>query len=96
MFVNRQRPLDAVAAAPLSGSGTYGPVLLHGGGERLDTLVDGYLQDIRPGYRKNPVRGVYNHGWIIGDEKAMPIATQGRIDALLEITLEQIENAPSS
>jgi hypothetical protein len=98
VFVNRQRPLDAVAAAPLSGSGTYGAVLLHSGGERLDTLVDGYLQDIRPGFRKDPVRGVYNHGWIIGDEKAMPIATQSRIDSLLEITLVDPEatDAPSS
>ncbi|HEV2999508.1 MAG TPA: cell wall-binding repeat-containing protein [Solirubrobacteraceae bacterium] len=98
VFVNRGRPLDAVAAAPLSGSGTYGPVLLHSGAERLDTLVDGYLQDIRPGYRKDPVRGVYNHGWIIGDEKAMPLATQSRIDNLLEITLVDPEatSAPSS
>ena len=98
VFVNRERPLDAVAAAPLSGSGTYGPVLFHAGGARLDTLIDGYLQDIRPGYRKNPVRGVYNHGWIIGDEKAMPIATQSRIDALLEIALVDTEatNAPTS
>ena len=31
VFVNRARPLDAVAAAPLSGSGTYGPQLLHSG-----------------------------------------------------------------
>jgi hypothetical protein len=98
VFANVKRPLDAVAAAPLSGSGTYGPLLLHTGGARLDTLVDGYLQDIRPGYRKNPVRGVYNHGWIIGDEEAMPIATQSRIDALLEIALVDTEdtNAPSS
>ncbi|MDQ5807860.1 MAG: hypothetical protein M3320_04225, partial [Actinomycetota bacterium] len=97
VFVHRDRPLDAVAAAPLSGSGTYGPLLLHTGGARLDTLLDGYLQDIRPGYRKNPVRGVYNHGWIIGDEEAMPIATQSRIDALLEIALVDTEaNAPSS
>ena len=95
VFVNLERPLDAVAAAPLSGSGMYGPTILHSGRARLDTLVDGYLQDIRPGYRKNPVRGVYNHGWIIGDDKAMPVATQSRIDSLLEITLEQIE-APSS
>ncbi|HEX2086356.1 MAG TPA: cell wall-binding repeat-containing protein, partial [Solirubrobacteraceae bacterium] len=90
VFVNRNRPLDAVAAAPLSGSGTYGPTLLHSGGPRLDVLLDGYLQDIRPGYRRNPVRGVYNHGWIVGDEEAMPIATQARIDSLLEITLERL------
>jgi ell wall binding domain 2 (CWB2) len=96
VFINKARPLDAVAAAPLSGSGTYGPQLVHSGGERLDRLLDAYLRDIRPGYRKNPVRGVYNHGWIIGDEKAMPVSVQSRIDALLEITLEDTGREPSS
>ena len=96
LFVNKERPLDAVAAAPLSGSGTYGPVILHSGASRLDPAVDGYLRDIRPGYRRNPVRGVYNHGWIIGDEEAMPVATQSRIDALLEITLEDTGTEPPS
>jgi hypothetical protein len=74
----------------------YGPTLLHSGGPKLDVLLDGYLEDIRPGYRKNPVRGVYNHGWVIGDEKAMPIAVQSRIDSLLEIKLENTGEAPSS
>ena len=32
-----------------------------------------------------PVRGVYNHGWIIGDESAISAAVQARIDTLLEI-----------
>ena len=96
VFVNRGRPLDAVAASPLSGSGMYGPTLLHTGGPKLDSLLDAYLEDLRPGYRKNPVRGVYNHGWVIGDEKAMPIATQARIDSLLEIALEDTGEAPSS
>jgi hypothetical protein len=31
------------------------------------------------------VRGVYNHGWVIGDESAISIDVQSRIDALLEI-----------
>jgi hypothetical protein len=96
VFVNKSRPLDAVAAAPLSGSGQYGPTLLHSGSAKVDVLLDGYLEDLRPGYRKNPVRGVYNHGWIIGDEKAMPVAAQARIDSLLEIRLENTGDAPSS
>ena len=45
-----------------------------------------YLLDIQPGYRENPVRGVYNHGWIVGDRTAVPLATQSAIDALLEIS----------
>ena len=44
-----------------------------------------YLLDIQPGYDADPVRGVYNHGWIIGDESAMAAAVQARIDTLLEI-----------
>ena len=31
------------------------------------------------------MRGVYNHGWIIGDESAISVDVQARIDALLEI-----------
>lgn len=96
VFVNAQRPMDAVAAAPLSGSGTYGPALLHTGGAKVDTRLESYLLDIQPGYDRDPVRGVYNHGWIVGDEKAMPIAVQARIDALLEITQVQTDSEPSS
>ena len=31
------------------------------------------------------MRGVYNHGWLIGDEAAISTAVQARIDALLQI-----------
>lgn len=96
VFVNAKRPLDAVAAAPLSSSGAYGPILVHNGG-RLAEEMESYLLDIRPGYDPDPVRGVYNHGWVIGDEKAMSIANQSRIDALLEITaVEADDPKPSS
>jgi hypothetical protein len=44
-----------------------------------------YLLDIQPGYDKDPVRGVYNHGWLMGDETAISGDVQSRIDALLEI-----------
>ena len=44
-----------------------------------------YLLDIQPGYEKDPVRGVYNHGWLMGDETAISADVQSRIDALLEI-----------
>lgn len=86
VFVNSARPLDAVAAAPLSSSGKYGPILVQDGAAKLPPSLAGYLQDIQPGFRSDPVRGVYNHGWIVGDEAAMPVATQSRIDALLEIS----------
>jgi hypothetical protein len=96
VFVNADRPLDAAAAAPLSASGSYGPLLLHEGGARLPRRLESYLLDIQPGYRRDPVRGVYNHGWVIGDEAAMTIATQSRIDALLEISPVESDTNPSS
>jgi hypothetical protein len=48
------------------------------------TLVQ-YLLDVQPGYERDPVRGVYNHGWLIGDERAISVEDQARIDSLLEI-----------
>lgn len=84
VFASSKRPLDAAAAAPLSASGTYGPLLLVDGGGLSTPLVQ-YLLDIQPGYERDPVRGVYNHGWLIGDAKAISVTDQSRIDALLEI-----------
>ena len=97
VFANASRPLDAPAAALLSASGDFGPLLLLDGGsdERLSSqptsssipaLLDRYLSDIKPAYSTQvpPVRGVYNHGWLIGDEQAISTVTQAEIDALLE------------
>lgn len=84
VFANLSRPLDAAAAAPLSSSGTYGPLLLTEERGLPADLVQ-YLLDIQPGYERDPVRGVYNHGWLIGDAEAISVADQSRIDALLEI-----------
>ncbi len=85
VFASSTRPLDAAAAAPLSATGSYGPLLLVQSPAALPPALDQYLLDIQPGYNRNPVRGVYNHGWLIGDEHAMSLATQGRIDTDLEI-----------
>ena len=56
------------------------------GAGALPQPVQDYLLDIQPGYSKDPVRGVYNHGWIVGDGKAISTTVQARIDQLLEIT----------
>jgi hypothetical protein len=85
VFARTDRPLDAAAAAPLSVSGTYGPLLVLATPFGLDGAVGQYLLDIQPGYTRDPVRGVYNHGWMIGDDKAISVPTQARIDSLLEI-----------
>jgi hypothetical protein len=85
VFADPRRPADAAAAAPLSASGKWGPLLLVGDDGELPQAVKDFLLDIQPGYREDPTRGVYNHGWIIGDDKAVSVAAQAQIDALLEI-----------
>ena len=84
VFASTRRPLDAAAAAPLSASGKYGPLLLTDG-PRLPTPLVEYLLDIQPGYERDPVRGVYNHGWVMGDSQVISVAEQARLDSLLEI-----------
>lgn len=84
VFASSRRPLDAAAAAPLSASGKYGPLLLTES-PRLPTPLVEYLLDIQPGYERDPVRGVYNHGWVMGDSQVISVAEQARLDSLLEI-----------
>jgi hypothetical protein len=85
VFVNASRTLDAVAGAAFSGAGQYGPLLLLTDAATLPIELQDYLLDIQPGYDQDPVRGVYNHGWLMGDETAISADVQSRIDALLEI-----------
>jgi hypothetical protein len=90
VFVNPRRPLDGPAAAPLSASGDYAPLLLLEASGRIPPALGTYLSDIQPAYTSapqfRPVRGVYNHGWLIGDEAAISAVTQAELDALLEIS----------
>ncbi|HWI71040.1 MAG TPA: cell wall-binding repeat-containing protein [Baekduia sp.] len=85
VFANSARPADAAAVAPLSASGTYGPLLVSTDAAKLPAALTGYLLDVQPGYTRDPVRGVYNHGWIVGDESAFAPGVQSTIDSLLEI-----------
>jgi hypothetical protein len=85
VFASTGRTAEAAAAAPLSASGTYGPLLLLPDANTLPESLQNYLLDIQPGYRTDPVRGVYNHGWLMGDEQAISLDVQARIDTLLEI-----------
>jgi Cell wall binding domain 2 (CWB2) len=91
VFANAARSLDAPAAAPLSAHGDYGPLLLLDGRESVPPALARYLSDIEPGYTQAvpPVREVYNHGWLIGDELAISALAQAEIDAILEIAPRQ-------
>ena len=84
VFANAGRTLDAAAAAPLSASGTYGPLLLVDDADTLPVPVGAFLLDIQPGYTRDPTRALYNHGWLIGDESAISLPVQARIDHFLE------------
>ena len=79
------RPSDAAAAAPLSGSGTWGPLLLTDDSEKLPSALRGYLLDLKPGYLNDPTRAFYNHVWLIGDESAISVAFQAQVDELAEL-----------
>jgi hypothetical protein len=86
VFANANQPLAAAAAAPLSGSGTYGPLLLV---EDASVLPDQDATDLlnnASGYdQEGPTAAVYNHGWIIGDQSAISGPTQAEIESLLQV-----------
>jgi hypothetical protein len=85
VFANTARAQDAGAGAALAASGKYGPLLLIDSSNRLAPTLESYLLDIEPGYRFDPVRGVYNHAWLMGDESAISVDLQAHIDQLMEI-----------
>ncbi len=101
VFANAERPFDAPAGAPLSATGDYAPLLLLEGPQGVPPPLAGYLSDIQPAYGSAPqfqaVRGAYNHGWLIGDARAISLLTQAEIDALLEISPRHVssEEEPS-
>jgi hypothetical protein len=94
VFARAGSPLQAAAAAPLAGAGTFGPLLLLDDATRLPQPLQQYLLDIQPGFQEDPVRGVYNHGWVVGTRDAISVAAQARLDALLEIVPVRTPDAP--
>jgi hypothetical protein len=94
VFARAGKPLVAAAVAPLSGAGKFGPLLLLDDPTRLPQPLQQYLLDIQPGYLADPVRGVYNHGWIVGTPDAISDAGQARLDSLMEITPVRSPDAP--
>ena len=85
VLANATRPADAGAAAPLSASGKWGPLLLTDNADVLPAPLEGYLLDIKPGYVEDPTRAVYNHAWLIGDQEAISVEVQAQVDELLEL-----------
>jgi hypothetical protein len=86
VVANPTQPAAAAAGAALASTGSPGPLLLAADDGSLPDPVAQFLLDIQPGYDTDPVRGVYNHAWIVGDVRAISEDAQSRIDALLEIS----------
>ncbi|HST70106.1 MAG TPA: cell wall-binding repeat-containing protein [Solirubrobacterales bacterium] len=78
-------PANAAAAAPLSASGTWGPLLLTDDAETLPPELRSYFLDVKPGYTDDPTRAFYNHVWVVGDEDAISVEQQAEVDALAEL-----------
>ncbi|MBK5219131.1 MAG: cell wall-binding repeat-containing protein [Thermoleophilia bacterium] len=78
-------PLGAAAAAPLSASGTWGPLLLTDSADTLPADLRDYFLDVKPGYTDNPTRAFYNHVWVIGDQEAIDLNQQAEVNELAEL-----------
>jgi hypothetical protein len=85
VVANAAQPLDAAAAAALSASGTWGPLLLTDSAATLPAALRSYLLDVKPGYTTDPTRAFYNHVWVIGDEEAINVSEQAEIDEVAEL-----------
>ncbi len=78
-------PIDAALAAPLSGSGTWGPLLLSDSATKLPSELRSFFLDVKPGYTTNPTRAFYNHVWVIGDQEAIDVNQQAEVNGLAEL-----------
>lgn len=80
---NTSRPLDAVASAALGANGVFAPLLLTDTAERLAPSLESYFLDVQPGYAEDdPGNAVYNRVWILGDDEAISITAQSRLDEI--------------
>jgi hypothetical protein len=92
-IANLDRPLDAAAAASLATRGVFAPLLLTDDAGQLPGPLQSYLLSVQPGYEGDPAQAVYNRAWILGDDKAVSVEQQARVDATTELIPVQ-SNAP--
>lgn len=85
VLASASRPLDAAAAAALSASGKWGPLLVIESPGTLPAELQSFLLDIKPGYEVDPTRALYNHVWVIGDSSAIGARVQAQADELAEL-----------
>jgi hypothetical protein len=87
------RPSDAAAAAALATRGVFAPLVLTDDPARLPPKLEEYFLSVQPGYEDDPAQAVYNHAWILGDDKAISVDQQAQLDQLTELIPVQ-SNAP--
>jgi hypothetical protein len=87
------RPADAAAAAALATRGVFAPLVLTDDPARLPPKLEEYFLSVQPGYEDDPAQAVYNHAWILGDDKAISVDQQAQLDQLTELIPVQA-NAP--
>lgn len=85
VLMSDRDPLNAAAAAVLSGTGTYGPQLLVTNPNSLPLSVQNYFVEYTtPGIGTDgPTSAFYNHAWLIGTNSAISSPLQAQIDSLL-------------
>ena len=86
-LIRSDRPMDGIAATPLSTGGTWPALLMTDSVSELPEDVLQYLLDVQPGYTTDPTRALYNHVWIIGTESAIDLDQQAEVDRAAELTL---------
>ena len=87
------RPADAAAAAALATRGVFAPLLLTDDAAKLPPKLEEYFLSVQPGYEEDPAQAVYNRAWVLGDDKAISVEQQAKVDQLTELIPVQ-GNAP--
>jgi hypothetical protein len=90
---NTSRPLDAASAAPLATRGVFAPLLLTDRADELPRPLEDYFLSVQPGYEEDPADAVFNRVWLLGDEDAVSVEQQSRLDQITELVPVQ-SNVP--
>lgn len=82
-LVNPDHPLLAIPSAALSHKGKHGPFLFIKKDEIPDPVIK-FLKTLQPTYLTAQEQ-LFNHGWIIGDDKIISAEVQNDVDKLLAV-----------
>jgi hypothetical protein len=92
-LASTDRPMDAAAAASLATKGVFAPLLVTDRADELPRPLEDYFLSVQPGFEDDPGQAVYNRVWILGDDDAVSIEAQARLDQITELIPVQT-NAP--